>query len=163
MKQYFNEEDYNLETDGEVKDVNGSAMFVPFMHGLDDKLLKIYIKELLSLDWLHYKLYLVGGIIEGWKTTDIDVCVTGKRTKELPGLLDKARSIGPLDMYWVKSLKKIKGNGSRVWKFAKSHDRYNSHTRPWIGKWKKDGLYHMAYKFPIKENREYKKEPLLIN
>lgn len=163
MKQYFNEEDYNLETDGEVKNVNGSAMFVPFMHGLDDKLLKIYIKELLSFDWLHYKLYLVGGIIEGWKTTDIDVCVTGKRTKELPGLLDKARSIGPLDMYWVKSLKKIKGNGSRVWKFAKSHDRYNSHAQPWIGKWKKDGLYHMAYKFPIKENREYKKEPLLIN
>ena len=121
------------------------------------------IKELLKLDWLHYKLYLVGGILEGWQTTDIDICVTGKIQPELVDLLNKSREIGPIDMYWVKSLKEIEGNGSRVWKFAKSHDRYSKNGSPWVGKWKKDGLYHMTHKFEIKENRKYTKKPLLIN
>ena len=125
--------------------------------------LHVFIKELLKLDWLHYKLYLVGGILEGWQTTDIDICVTGKRQPELVDLLNKSREIGPIDMYWVKSLKEIEGNGSRVWKFAKSHDRYSKNGSPWVGKWKKDGLYHMTHKFEIKENRKYTKKPLLIN
>ena len=124
IKTFWNEEDYNTITDGAVKNINGSGMFIPYMYGVEDPIYKKYIKELLKLDWLHYKLYLVGGILEGWKTTDIDICVTGKRTLELPKLLNEARSLGPLDMYWVKSLKHIKGNGSRVWKFAKSYDRW---------------------------------------
>ena len=82
VKKFFKEKDYNLETDGEIKNVNGSAMFVPFMSGVDDDLFKLYLKEILSIDWLHYKLYLVGGILEGWKTTDIDICITGKRDKQ---------------------------------------------------------------------------------
>tara|TARA_R100000541_G_scaffold24733_2_gene34429 strand:+ start:1592 stop:2086 length:495 start_codon:yes stop_codon:yes gene_type:complete len=163
MKKFFNEENYNIETDGQIKNVNGSGMFIPFMSGTNDILYKKYIAELLKLDWLHYKLYLVGGILQGWKTTDIDICVVGKRTMELPILLDKARAIGPLDMYWVKSLKEVKGNTSRVWKFAKSYDRFSSHSKQWNGKWKKDNLFHMSEKFPIKENRIYKKDPLLIN
>jgi hypothetical protein len=163
MKQFFKEKDYNLETDGEIKNVNGSAMFVPFMSGVDDDLFKLYLKEILSIDWLHYKLYLVGGILEGWKTTDIDICITGKVTKDLLNLMNQARALGPFDMYWVKSLKKIKGNGSRVWNFAKAHDRWSQYQPKWQGKWKKDGLFHMNCKFEIKENRKYKKEPLLIN
>jgi hypothetical protein len=71
--------------------------------------------------------------------------------------------IGPFDMYWVKSLKRIKGNGTRIWKFAKAHDRWGDVSKPWEGKWKSDGLFHMTFKFPVKENRIYKKEPLLIN
>lgn len=163
IKTFWNEEDYNTITDGAVKNINGSGMFIPYMYGVEDPIYKKYIKELLKLDWLHYKLYLVGGILEGWKTTDIDICVTGKRTLELPKLLNKARALGPLDMYWVKSLKHIKGNGSRVWKFAKSHDRWCNTCQQWSGKWKADGLFHMSMKFPIKENRTYTKEPLLIN
>ena len=66
----------------------------------------------------------------------------------------------PLDK---SKLKKIKGDKSRVWKFAKSHDKFSSHSQQWNGKWKKDGLFHMSEKFKIKENRLYKKDPLLIN
>jgi len=133
------------------------------MKGINDPIYKEFIEELLQFDWLHYKLYLVGGILEGWPTTDIDICITGKRKPELINLLNKSREIGPFDMYWVKSLKEIEGNGTRVWKFAKSHDRYSNSGLPWVGKWKKDGLYHMTHKFEIKENRKYTKKPLLIN
>jgi|TARA_B100001769_G_C21839097_1_gene455392 hypothetical protein len=154
---------YNIETDGKIKNVNGQLMFVPYMTGLNDILYKEFIEELLKLDWLHYKLYLVGGILQGWPTTDIDICVIGKRKPELIDLLNKARKIGPLDMYWVKSLKKVQGNGTRVWSFAKSYDRHSVNSKQWIGKWKKDGLYHMTHKFEIKENRNYIKKPLLIN
>ena len=69
---------YNIETDGKIKNVNGQLMFVPYMTGLNDILYKEFIEELLKLDWLHYKLYLVGGILQGWPTTDIDICVIGK-------------------------------------------------------------------------------------
>ena len=162
-KIFWNEEDYNHEKDGKVKNVNGGFMFVPYMCGLEDSIYKKYIKEILKIDWLHYKLYVVGGTLEGWPTTDIDICVTGKRKPELIDLLNEARAIGPIDMYWVKSLKEIEGNGTRVWKFAKSHDRYGPTYPPWVGKWKKDGLYHMSHKFEIKENRKYTKKPLLIN
>jgi|TARA_B110000967_G_scaffold64259_1_gene66204 hypothetical protein len=163
MKTFWKEENYNLETDGAVKNVNGSFIFIPYLKGVNDLIYKSYIKELLKFDWKHYKLYLVGGILEGWKTTDIDICVIGKRTKELSDLLNKSRELGPLDMFWVKSLKDVKGNGSRIWKFAKSHDRWSNTQSQWNGKWKKDGLFHMSKKFPIKEGREYKKEPLLLN
>jgi hypothetical protein len=163
IKTFWNEEDYNTITDGAVKYINGAGIFIPYMHGIKDDIYKKYIKELLKLDWMHYKLYLVGGVLEGWPTTDIDICVTGKKTPQLPELMLAAKEIGPFDMYWVKSLKRIKGNGTRIWKFAKAHDRWGDVSKPWEGKWKSDGLFHMTFKFPVKENRIYKKEPLLIN
>ena len=163
MIKVFNEDDYNIEKDGVIRNLDGNFMFIPYMKGINDVVYNKFLEELLKLDWLHYKLYLVGGILEGWNTTDIDICITGKRDKQLPELMNKARKLGPFDMYWVKSLEKIKGNGSRVWKFAKSHDRWGPKADQWSGTWKKDGLFHMSDKFTIKNNREYKKEPLLIN
>ena len=73
FKTFWNEYEDNLE--GQVKNVNGSFIFIPYMHGLEDPIYKSYIKELLKLDWLHHKLYVVGGILEGWSTTDIDMII----------------------------------------------------------------------------------------
>ena len=56
LKIFWNEEDYNHETEGKIKNINGGFMFVPYMHGLNDPIYKKYIKELLKLDWLHHKL-----------------------------------------------------------------------------------------------------------
>ena len=47
------------------------------MKGIDDPVAVKSIKKLLKLDWGHYNLYLVGGLIQGWETKDIDVAVTG--------------------------------------------------------------------------------------
>ena len=166
IKTFWNEDDYNTLTDGRVKNVNGSGMFVPYMYGLDDPIYKSYIKELLKLDWLHHKLYIVGGILEGWPTTDIDICVTGKAVEQTRDLMLAARAIGPLDMYWVKTYDKIfkgKDNGIKVWKFAKAHDRWSAGGKQWNGKWKKDGLFHMSGLFTVKENKKYTKDALLIN
>ena len=166
IKTFWNEDDYNTLTDGRVKNVNGSGMFIPYMHGLNDPIYKSYIKELLKLDWLHHKLYIVGGILEGWPTTDIDICVTGKAVEQTRDLMLAARAMGPLDMYWVKTYDKIfkgKDNGIKVWKFAKAHDRWSANGKQWNGKWKKDGLFHMSGLFTVKENKKYTKDALLIN
>ena len=166
MKTFFNDEDYNIETDGQIKNVNGNFVFIPYMEGLSDPLYKKYIKELVKLDWKHHKLYVVGGILEGWKTTDIDICVTGKVVDETRALMTQARAIGPFDMYWVKKYDKIfkgKDNGIKVWKFAKAHDRWTINGKQWDGKWKKDGLFHMCGLFEPKPNRTYTKDALLIN
>tara|TARA_Y100001937_G_scaffold92460_1_gene125205 strand:+ start:233 stop:736 length:504 start_codon:yes stop_codon:yes gene_type:complete len=166
IKTFWNEDDYNTLTDGRVKNVNGSGMFIPYMHGLDDPIYKNYIKELLKLDWLHHKLYIVGGILEGWPTTDIDICVTGKAVEQTRDLMLAARAMGPLDMYWVKTYDKIfkgKDNGIKVWKFAKAHDRWSTNGKQWNGEWKKDGLFHMSGLFTVKENKKYTKDALLIN
>ena len=91
---------------------------------------------------MHHKLYIVGGILEGWPTTDIDICVTGKIVDQTRDLMLKARELGPLDMYWVKNYDKIfkgKDNGVKVWKFAKAHDRWSETSPQWNGKWNKDG------------------------
>ena len=48
IKTFWNEDNYNHETDGKVKNVNGGFMFVPYMHGLKDPIYKKYIKEKLA-------------------------------------------------------------------------------------------------------------------
>ena len=107
VKTFWKEEDYNVFKDGQVKNVNGGFMFIPWMYGLEDPIYKNYIKELLKLDWQHHKLYVVGGILEGWPTTDIDICVTGKASEKTRELMLQARAMGPFDMYWVKKYDKI--------------------------------------------------------
>ena len=48
MKTFFDNNDYNIETDGAIKNVNGAAMFIPFMTSTDDVLYKKYITEISS-------------------------------------------------------------------------------------------------------------------
>ena len=45
IKTFWNEEDYNTITDGAVKNINGSGMFVPYMYGIEDPIYKKYIEK----------------------------------------------------------------------------------------------------------------------
>ena len=121
----LNIKDLNLKTDGEIRYVNGGYTLVPWMESTDDDLYKGCLEDLLKLDWKDYKLYLVGGLLQGWKTTDIDICITGTVNSDLPDLMKEASKLGPFDLYYVKSLDEIKDNSSRVWEFAK-YDCKNS-------------------------------------
>lgn len=134
------------------------------MKGLQDLNFKNYLDKLKSMDWLHYKMYIVGGILEGWETKDIDICVKGNRTSMLPNLLNEARSLGPFDMYWVESLLKTDEGGYSIYKFAKSYDRGSSRALQRKGYWDK-GLFWQKFEKPLnigKRNKVYTKEPLLI-
>jgi len=134
------------------------------MEGLQDLDFKNYVNKLKFMDWLHYKLYIVGGILEGWETKDIDICVKGDRTSELPELLNKARSLGPFDMYWVESLLKTNEGGYSIYKFAKSYDRGHKKALQRKGYWN-EGLFWQKFEKPLhigKSNKVYTKEPLLI-
>ena len=152
---------YNIETDGQVRYVNGGMEFVPYMQGTEDEKYMEYINHVMDLKWGDYKLYLVGGILEGWKTTDIDICVTGTIGDDLPGLMEQVHQLGPIDIFYVESLEKIKGNKHRIWEFAKCRDMVIPGSRL-HGKWKMDGLFWMTEKFDAK-GRTYSKEPLLLN
>ena len=151
---------YNIETDGQVRYVNGGMEFVPYMEGVEDDLYKEYLEKILALDWGNYKLYLVGGMLEGWKTTDIDICVTGTIGDDLPGLMEQVHQLGPIDIFYVESLEKIKGNKHRVWEFAKCRDMVIPGSRL-HGQWKTDGLFWMSERFDAK-GRTYTKDPLLL-
>lgn len=130
------------------------------MTGIKDPNFVKYINKIKKINWLHYKLYIVGGILEGWETQDIDICVTGKITKELPLLLNEAKFLGPFDMYWVDKLIKTNDGGFRIYKFAKSYDRGHPKNNQRKGKWK-NNLFWQEFK-NAKKNKIYKKNPLLI-
>jgi len=158
----LNTDNLNIKTDGKIRYVNGALQLVPWMEGVEDETYKGCMEDLLALDWTGYKLYLVGGLLEGWKTTDIDICITGEINNNLPILMQAAEELGPFEMYYVKSLDDIKGTGSRVWEFAKHKDRpYPSAARR-HGQWKQDGMFWMCEKFDPK-GRTYSKEPLALN
>ena len=152
----------NWKTDGQVRRVNGGLTLVPYINGTEDIIYKECIKDLLELDWTGYQLYLVGGLLEGWQTTDIDICITGTIQDNLSGLMKQAEELGPFDIYYVKSLADIRGTGNRIWEFAKHNDRRSPKSERWHGQWKSDGLFWMCEKFPDK-GRTYDAQPLLLN
>ena len=158
----LNIKNLNLKTDGEIRYVNGGYTLVPWMESTDDNLYKSCLEDLLKLDWKDYKLYLVGGLLQGWKTTDIDICITGTINSDLPDIMKKASELGPFDLYYVKSLNEIKDNSSRIWEFAKHDCKAHEGAPRWHGQWKSDGLFWMCEKFDPK-GREYTKEPLKLN
>jgi len=129
----------NLKTDGEIRYVNGGYTLVPWMESTDDELYKNCLEELLELDWKHYKLYLVGGLLQGWRTTDIDICITGTVDSET-----------------------ISDNSTRIWEFAKADCKAHEGAPRWHGQWKSDGLFWMCEKFEAKD-RNYTKAPLALN
>jgi len=154
--------DLNLKTDGETRYVNGGYTFIPWMESTDDNLYKGCLEDLLKLDWDGYELYLVGGLLQGWKTTDIDICITGTIGDDLIPLMEEAAKLGPFDLYYVKSLNEIKDNSSRIWEFAKHDCKAHEGAPRWHGQWKSDGLFWMCEKFDPK-GRQYTKEPLKLN
>ena len=158
----LNLDGYNIQNDGKVRYINGGLSFVPWMTGTDDPIYQGCLTDLLELDWTGYQLYLVGGLLEGWQTTDIDICITGTIQDNLPGLMKQAEELGPFDIYYVKSLADIRGTGNRIWEFAKHSDRRSPKSERWHGQWKSDGLFWMCEKFEDK-GRTYDAQPLLLN
>ena len=152
----------NLKTDGEIRYVDGGYTLVPWMESTDDEIYKNCLKELLELDWKHYKLYLVGGLLQGWKTTDIDICITGAVDNDLPDLMKQAAKLGPFDLYYVDSLETISDNSTRIWEFAKADCKAHEGAPRWHGQWKSDGLFWMCEKFEAKD-RTYTEAPLALN
>tara|TARA_R100000541_G_scaffold41339_1_gene48813 strand:+ start:462 stop:884 length:423 start_codon:yes stop_codon:yes gene_type:complete len=73
---------------------------------INDPIAKKSIKELLDLNWDHYNLYIVGGLIQGWETNDIDVVVTGPILDHVNfiNLFNKANKISFIDISYHKKL-----------------------------------------------------------
>ena len=135
------------------------------MKGLTDPTVIKLINKLKDINWDGFKLYLVGGILEGWETKDIDICLLGPSNNLLLfKSMEEARKIGPFDFFYVKELKSLKDGPYSIC-FGKSYDRGHPLAKKRPGKWI-DGLFWQTLDFPIKKavynNRTYNKPPLLI-
>ena len=136
------------------------------MIGLKDSVVIGLIKKLKDINWKGFKLYVVGGILEGWETKDIDICIQGEiNTKQLFSSMEAARKLGPFDLYYVTVLKSMYTGPYSV-RFAKSYDRLGPKATPRNGEWV-DGLFWQELHFPrqkhIDAGRIYTKPPLLIH
>jgi hypothetical protein len=136
------------------------------MEGLDDPIVKNLINKLKEINWDGFKLYLVGGILEGWRTKDIDICILGNpNATNLFEAMEEARKLGPFDLFYVEVLKSLKDGPFSI-AFAKSYDKVHSKAKQRPGEWK-DGLFWQQLDFPIKKvinsERVYTKPPLLIH
>tara|TARA_R110002167_G_scaffold143766_7_gene333338 strand:- start:1449 stop:1847 length:399 start_codon:yes stop_codon:yes gene_type:complete len=119
--------------------------------------IKKLLNDLLKINWQGFKLYLVGGVLEGWETKDIDICILGEpNNKQLFNSMEEARALGPFDLYYTKILKTGRSHPTT---FAKSYDRGNPRAIQRKGEWI-DGLFWQTRKFEKKGT--YTKEPLLI-
>ena len=136
------------------------------MIGIKDPLFLDLIKKLKDINWDGFKLYLVGGMLEGWETNDIDICIQGKiNTGQLSSSMEAARKLGPFDLYYVNVLKSMH-TGPYSIRFAKSYDRLGPRATPRQGEWV-DGLFWQELHFPMQKHidkgRVYTKPPLLIH
>ena len=125
------------------------------------------IKKLKKLNTYGFKLWLVGGALEGWETKDVDICIGGSaRNSDVFEFMEKAREMGPVDLFYIKNELPdvLTGHGKKILKFAKSRDRGHPKAVQRKGKWI-DGLFWMEEEFPKNKKivRFYSKKALLIH
>ena len=140
------------------------------MLGINDKLFQKYIKNLLELDWSNYRLYIVGGILEGWNTNDIDIFIESKykNNLELFYLMARASQLGPFDFWYTGEDivdRSQKQNLNYTILAGKHYDRKLFNAAQREGYWH-DHLFWSEWTFPldkhIENNRIYTKPPMLI-
>jgi len=126
------------------------------------------LQELKKLNWNGFKLYLVGGCLENWNTRDIDICVSGKINEDLLFKnCQKARNIGPFDLYYIGENKPYSGyelKEKKKFRAAKSYDRWDRNAQPWPGEWI-GKLYWRNLTFPTAKhkNKKHTYTPVLVH
>ncbi len=139
------------------------------MKGIDDPVAVKSIKKLLKLDWGHYNLYLVGGLIQGWETKDIDVAVTGPiiNHDKFVELITEASKIYLIDISYQKKIQvNLIGEAEHmkpiridVGRLSKPNKQVNSYFE--------NGLWFRILSYPmlkqIKNKRVYTSQPVLIH
>ena len=139
------------------------------MKGIEDPIAKKQIKKLLNLDWGHYNLYLVGGLIQGWETKDIDVAVTGPiiNQDKFIYLIKEASKIDFIDIGYRKNMQaSLIGESEHidpvridVGRLSKPNKQVNSYFE--------NGLWFRILSYPtlkqIENKRVYTSQPVLIH
>jgi hypothetical protein len=139
------------------------------MKGIEDPIAKKQVKKLLNLNWGHYNLYLVGGLIQGWETKDIDVAVTGPiiNQDKFIYLIKEASKIDFIDISYRKNMQaSLIGEAEHmkpvridVGRLSKPNKQVNSYFE--------NGLWFRILSYPmlkqIKNKRVYTSQPVLIH
>jgi len=139
------------------------------MKGIDDPVAKKSIEKLLNLNWGHYNLYIVGGLIQGWETKDIDIAVTGPiiNHDKFVELITEASKIDFIDISYQKKIQvnligeaeQMKPIRIDVGRLSKPNKQVNSYFE--------NGLWFRILRYPmlkqIKNKRVYTSQPVLIH
>tara|TARA_R110000737_G_scaffold351965_1_gene395937 strand:+ start:414 stop:836 length:423 start_codon:yes stop_codon:yes gene_type:complete len=136
--------------------------------GINDIVAKNSIKELLNLNWGHYNLYVVGGLIQGWETNDIDIVVTGPILDYINfiNLFNKANEISFIDISYHKKLIGIPlGDCTKMKPINIDIGRINKPSKN-IDSYFENGVWFRRVTYPrpkqIKHKRVYTSHPMLI-
>lgn len=138
------------------------------MIGINDIEASYFIKKIHDLNWVGYKVYLVGGIVEGWETRDIDVVIEGPIGDglQLFYLMNRLKSMGPFDIFYSEDGPKIENkNIEHTITRGRGQDRRDYLANKLEGYWE-NNIFWVESTFPslkhIEANRIYNKEPLLL-
>tara|TARA_R110000822_G_scaffold272022_1_gene394573 strand:+ start:97 stop:519 length:423 start_codon:yes stop_codon:yes gene_type:complete len=138
------------------------------INGIDDPVAKKSIKDLLSLNWGHYNLYIVGGLLQGWKTNDIDIVVTGPILDYINfiNLFNKANKISFIDISYHKKLIGIPLGDCTIMKPINIDIGRLSKPSKGIDCYFENGVWFRKVTYPtlkqIKHKRVYTSHPMLI-
>jgi|TARA_R110000782_G_C14563212_1_gene386441 hypothetical protein len=139
------------------------------MKGIEDPIAKKSIKKLLDLNWRHYNLYIVGGLIQGWETKDIDIVITGPiiNHNEFVYLISEASKIDFIDVSYQKNHpKNLIGESEHIDPITIDVGRLSKPSKK-INSYFENGLWFRIFSYPtlkqIKNKRVYISHPVLIH
>ena len=166
----------------------GSLEFILSKKIPTDEMFNQWREEFLSLpETNNYKVWITGGWLEEWETTDIDIILTGKpNLKEVKNLLYQARIIGVkhsllIDIsHWDTEPIYIYENFPSAWGVGSGIEKYvveklnidfklfiNDELIKEVKEYEKviEGLYRYKFTYPTKKQltRDYKSKPILLN
>tara|TARA_R110001606_G_scaffold5772_1_gene26318 strand:+ start:497 stop:916 length:420 start_codon:yes stop_codon:yes gene_type:complete len=139
------------------------------MKSIDDPVAVKSIKKLLNLDWGHYNLYVVGGLIQGWETKDIDVAVTGPiiNYDKFVSLIQEASNIDFIDISYQKKVQvNLVGEAEHMKPIRIDVGRLSKPSKN-VNSYFENGLWFRILSYPmlkqIENKRVYTSQPVLIH
>jgi len=139
------------------------------MKGIEDPIAKKQVKKLLNLNWGHYNLYLVGGLIQGWETKDIDVAVTGPiiNQDKFIYLIKEASKIDFIDISYRKNMQaSLIGEAEHMKPIRIDVGRLSKPSKQ-VNSYFENGLWFRIFSYPmlkqIENKRIYTSQPVLIH
>ena len=123
------------------------------MIGFDEQF-REYYTEALKLDWTGLDLWVVGGIVSGWETQDIDCVIMGDRPEsEINQLMLQLKQCGPFSPYYTRDMRAV------------TYDR-TSRTRlfitTYVANTRGDNLRSLVFKMPTTKNLVRRKRGIYI-
>lgn len=125
------------------------------MKGLEDPQFRTYYNEMLQLDWTGLDVWVVGGIVSGWDTSDIDTIILGDRPEaEINALMLQLKQLdGPWSPFYAKNDRAVTWN---------RYSKTRTLIKVYLANPSSDTLREQTYKFPTQKNHLRMKKGIYV-